>query len=180
MKAYTVEGIIIKRKNIGEADRIITVLTKDHGKIQIKASGVRKISSRRSAHIEPLNFSTLTLHKGHAMPILTEAQNMEIFAAIKGNLKKIGIAYHLCELIDSLCPEDQENRNVFFLFKNILHTLCAEKNVFQAIRKFEFELLETLGYWSEGQAAAAVNPSFFIEDILERKLKSRQILPRLL
>jgi len=180
MRSYTVEGIIIKRRNFGESDRILTVFTKDHGKIQVKALGVRKITSRRSAHTELLNLSLLTLHRTSGMSILTEATHMELFEEIKNDLKKIMIAYHLCELIDGLCPDNQENCSVFFLFKNVLDTISQEKNIFQTIRKFEFDLLETLGYISKKHMTVSVNPSFFIEDILERKLKTRQMLPRLL
>jgi len=54
MKSYKTEGIIIKRKNFGEADRILTIFTKNKGKISIVAKGVRKINSRRAPHIELL------------------------------------------------------------------------------------------------------------------------------
>ena len=62
-RAYKTEAIIIKRRNFGEADRILTILTKNYGKIQVRAPGVRKITSRRSSHIELLNFSSLTLYR---------------------------------------------------------------------------------------------------------------------
>ncbi|MBI4096902.1 MAG: DNA repair protein RecO, partial [Candidatus Levybacteria bacterium] len=52
MRTFRTEGIIIKRKNFGEADRILTVFTKEYGKLQVKAKGIRRIPSRRSAHVE--------------------------------------------------------------------------------------------------------------------------------
>ena len=55
MRNFKTEGIIIKRRDYGEADRILTVMTREYGKLKIKAKGVRKITSRRSAHIELLN-----------------------------------------------------------------------------------------------------------------------------
>ena len=57
MRSFKTEGIVIKRRNFNEADRIITVFSKRNGKINIKASGVRKITSRRSPHLELLNYS---------------------------------------------------------------------------------------------------------------------------
>src|SRR5258708_113264 len=115
MRSYKTEGIIIKRRNIGEADSLLTVFTLDQGKIQIKAKGVRKITSKRSSHIELLNHTRLHLYKGYASPLLTEVQSIESFSNIKQDLKKVGIAYHICELIDGLCPENQEQRQIFFL-----------------------------------------------------------------
>src|SRR3990167_4660571 len=108
MRTYKTEGIIIKRKNFGEADRIITVLTRNHGKIQVKATGVRKIQSRRSSHVELLNHASLFIYKGRgSLPILTEAETIDSFQDIKNDLTKVGFAYHICELIDGLCAENQ-------------------------------------------------------------------------
>lgn len=180
MQSFKCEGIIIKRKNYSEADRIITVFTKQHGKLQIKASGVRKITSRRSPHIELLNHSFLTLHLSKGYPILTEAQSVESFSEIKSDLTKIGLAYHLCELIDGLCPEGQEQEAVFYLFKKTLEQLVKEESVAVVIHAFEVELLSQLGYW-QGQAelSASLDTNSFIENIIERKLKSKGIFAKL-
>ncbi|MGH7246436.1 MAG: DNA repair protein RecO, partial [Candidatus Levyibacteriota bacterium] len=70
MKHFKVEGIIIKRRNMGEADRVLTILTKDQGKMTIKAKGVRKIASKRASHIEPLNKVTMSIYKKTHMPVL--------------------------------------------------------------------------------------------------------------
>src|ERR1700691_3974014 len=120
MRNFRTEGIVIKRRNFNEADRIVTVMTRDYGKLQIKATGVRKITSRRSAHIELLNHTVLHLYKGHTFSILTEAKVLDDFAPVKAHFDKVGFAYHLCELVDGLCPENQENRNVFFLLQRTL------------------------------------------------------------
>ncbi len=177
MRSFKTEGIIIKRRNVGEADRILTVFTKKNGKIYIKAIGTRRTTSRRASHIELLNISLLTLYKGRTLPILTEAQTIENFSDIKNNLVKIGFAYHLCELIDGLCPENQENNEVFSLFINTLHRLSYGEDVVSVIHEFEIELLTNLGFYN---SSLVNNPdtTTFIERILERKLKARLILPR--
>lgn len=178
MKSFKTEGIIIKRKNYGEADRILTVLTKDNGKIHIKAVGIRRIPSRRSPHVELLNHSLLNLYKGRNYSILTEAESLESFSAIKSDLEKIGFAYHLCELIDGLCPENQENEKVFQLLKNALTDLSVNKSF--SIREFEVQLLIALGYWNEsGELTGNSDMRSYIESIIERKLKSYQIFAKL-
>src|SRR3989344_6137447 len=129
-RTYKVEGIILRRNNFGEADRILTVLSKELVKIAVKAPGVRRIPSRRSSHVELLNLSTLTLYKSSKsfMPLLIEAQTLEDFSGIKSDLHKIGYSYYICELINGLCADNQENRNVFFLLKNTLSALAQTSN----------------------------------------------------
>lgn len=180
MRNLQTEGIVIKRRNFNEADRIITVLTKDLGKISVKATGVRRITSRRSSHIELLTYSRLSLYKGRNMPVLIEAQMHNSFSQIKDDLSKTGLAYHLCELIDGLCPEDQEQQQIFELFKKTLERLEEEEDALSLIHEFEIELLIQLGYWHKThEESKTLDTHYFIENILERKLKSHKIFSRL-
>ncbi len=176
MRNFKTEGIVIRRRNSGEADRIITVFTKYHGKMQIKAAGVRRIVSRRSSHIELLNYSIVTLYKGHGMPVLTEAQTLCDYAGIKENLKLIGIAYHLCELVDSLCAENQENTRVFLLFHNTLRDLSDGHDPKQVVHAFEKAILYELGFSSHLLLTNTADTHAAIENILERKLKTTPLL----
>lgn len=199
MRNFKTEGIIIRRRNFKDADRILTVLTKDHGKIAVRASGIRRIPSRRSAHVELLNHCVLTLYNGHAFPVLTEAQTVDSFSPIKEDLEKIGLAYHLCELVDGLCPENQENRAVFQLLKNTLIRLSqpvilrptAEESFDdkilrfaqddkEIVQNFQTDLLAMLGYWNKQEFLAKdIDMDHFVENILERKLKSKSIFTKL-
>lgn len=184
MRNFKTEGIIIKRRNYGEADRMLMVFTKYFGKLSIKATGVRKISSRRSPHVELLNHVQLTLYKGQGMPIVTEAQTLENFSSVKEDLTKVGFAYHLCELIDGLCAEEQEHESVFHLFSQTLKKLSAiqinnKEELVSTIHEFEIELLSQLGFFRKTNLSPTFNSSAFIEQILEKKLKSIQIIQRL-
>ncbi len=176
MRSYKTEGIVIRRRNFGEADRLLTIFSKKHGKIQIKAAGVRKINSRRSPHIELLNHSLFNLYKGAGMPILTEVQNFENFPEIKRDLTRVGFAYHICELVDGLCAENQENEEIFYLLQKTLKRLSLESDVPSVIREFEIELLTKLGFYRQLNISQDLDISAFIEQILERKLKTRQML----
>lgn len=181
MRYIKLDGIILKRKSIGEADRILTIFSRQFGKMQIKAKGVRKISSKRASHIEPLNTTVMTIYKGQGVPVLLEVQAGEQFSSLKEDLKKLAFAYHICELIDGLCPENQENEKVFELLCETFNKLSIEKDAASLIHGFEIELLSLLGYWSQGSIdLTGAKASYFIESILERKLKTRQLLPRLL
>lgn len=180
MRNYKTEGIIIRRRNSGEADRLLTVFTKHYGKIQVKAVGVRRVTSRRSSHIELLNYSFLTLYKGRNLPILTEAQTVDDFSTLKNNLKMIGIAYHICELIDSLCAENQEHSLVFSLLLQTLIGLSEGKDAKQVVHSFENRLLEELGFSLHTPLTRTVDTHAAIENILERRLKTSKLLTHFL
>jgi DNA repair protein RecO (recombination protein O) len=179
MRSFKTEGIVIKRSNYSEADRIVTIFTKKNGKIKIKANGVRRITSRRSPHIELLNYCVFSLYQGRNIPILTEVESKESFPSLKKDLKRIGFAYHVCELVDGLCAENQENQDVFFLLGRTLRKLSKEENLSDIIYEFELELLRLLGFHKPSSSIAKINTQELIENILERRLKTKQILPQL-
>lgn len=151
MRNSKTEGIVIKRKNLGEADRILTVITPHEGKITVKATGVRKITSRRSAHIELLNHASLHLYKGKGMHVLTEAKMLNDYPKIKQDFTKVGLAYHLCELVDGLCPEGQENSAVYYLFKNTLDRISQQESTKSALTYLHAEVDDyTIGTFGIG------------------------------
>jgi len=179
MRTYKIEGVVLRRRNLGEADRILTILSKEFGKITVKAPGVRRISSRRSSHVELLNFSQFTLYKSPKtfMPIVTEAQTLEDFSVIKSDLCKIGVAYYICELINGLCADNQENRQVFFYLKSVLLELSKTLDVQNLIKKFEKNLLMELGFWSEAKLLQTQDSQIVMERLLERKIKTLRVMP---
>ena len=77
--SFKTEGIILKRMNYGEADRILTIYTLHHGKIRAMAKGVRKLQSRKAGSLELFNHSVLFLIKGKNLDLVTEAQTIDLF-----------------------------------------------------------------------------------------------------
>lgn len=182
MRSFKTEGIVIKRRDFNEADRIITVYTKDMGKISLKATGVRRITSRRASHIELLNYTQVSLYKAHHMPVLVEALTLNSFTQIKNDLQKTGFAYHICELIDGLCPEGQDQPEIFVILKGILNELSLVEGdeIFFKVHDFEVQLLTLLGFWHKTPSRSiSLDTHQFIESILERRLKSRRIFEKL-
>jgi DNA repair protein RecO (recombination protein O) len=150
MAVFATEGIILKRSNYGEADRVLTVFTPYKGKIRVVAKGVRRIKSRRAGNVELLNRVKLHLYQGMGAPVLTEADSIETYAILKENLTLSSYASHVAEITDRLLPEDQPNPGVYQLFAAILGIL--EKNPRQIfIRAYEVKLLTELGFWSTSQ-----------------------------
>lgn len=176
MRSLKTEGIIIKRKNYGESDRLVSVFTREHGKLIFLAKGVRKITSHRSAHIELLNYTKIAAYRSSFYPIVTEASVIEDFSVIKDDLIKIGFAYHICEIVDGLCAEGQENEEIFTLLKQVLFEFSFTEDIASLIRGFEIKLLTMLGFWRDNQTLASeLDTKNFVENILERRLKSKRI-----
>jgi len=176
MHTLKVEGIVLKRRNVGEADKLLTVLTKTNGKIQVKAPGVRKIASRRSAHIELLNRVVLSLYMRAVSPLVTEAQMVSDYKLIKQDLEKVGYAYHICEITDGLSAENEENSAVFDLLAETLDILAVTDDPAKVVKTYEFRLLHTLGFaTSQMEDHIYFNLHAYIESLMEKKLKSKDI-----
>lgn len=145
MRGFKTEGIILKRRNFGEADRILTVFTPSKGKISVLAKGVRRIRSRRAGNVELLNRAVIYLYQSKGMPILTEAQTLESFQKIKEDLTLSTYAYHLIELVDKLTAENQENRILYEHLVEVLKRLERKPRQI-LIRAFEAKILSNLGF----------------------------------
>lgn len=183
MRTYKTEGIILKRSNFGEADRLLTVFTKHYGKIRCRAPGIRRTISRKAPHLELFNLSTLFLVQGKNLDIVTEAQTINSFNGFRKDLPKVGIAYYLCELVDGLCPERQENREVFELLKKSLEILSCGGATLSKVaplnNDFANQLLWNLGFLQKNRTLIGEELERFIENILERKLRSPRLLRKI-
>ena len=134
--SYKTEGIVLKRINFGEADRLLTLYSKHYGKIRALAKGVRRVTSRKGGNLEIFNHVSLFLIHGRNLDLLSEAQVINTYKSWRKELKKIGLAYYLCELVDKLTPEGQENQVVFELLRDSLSLIDKEKPL-ELIRSFE-------------------------------------------
>lgn len=176
MASYKTEGVILRRLNFGEADKILTLFTKHYGKIQTIAKGVRKMTSRKGGNLELFNWVVVFLTAGKNLDLITEVQVKDSFAGFRRNLKKVSLAYYLCELVDKLCPDRQKNEEIFFLLVKNLAVLEEEKLSSQGkdefVRAFERRVLESLGFWPRGEKRENVDTQAFIEGIIEKRLKS--------
>lgn len=163
MLGFRVEGIILKRHNLGEADRILTVFSLQKGKISVLAKGVRRITSRRGGNVELLNRSLMYLHPAKSFLILTEAQVLDTYQKLKENLILSTHAFHIIELIDKLTAENQENRILYEDLVNILQRLSRNPRQI-LIRAFEAKILSNLGFISFRENKETGE----IEEILEK------------
>lgn len=178
-RTYKTEGIILKRINYGEADRILTIYTKHYGKIRVLAKGVRRITSRRGGNVELFNHVALFLHQGKNLDLLNEAQVIDAFKVWRRDLKKVAVAYYFVELVDKLTPEGQANQAVFQLLKNYLGKI-GTAILPRLTRSFEEALLEELGFGiPEKLRKNSGSLRDYIESIVEKKIRIPTILHKL-
>jgi DNA repair protein RecO (recombination protein O) len=173
-RVYKAEGIILKRKNIGEADRILTVFTKEYGKIRAVAKGIRKTTSRRAPHLEVFNRAAIVFHVGKTLDHLSEVTTLDAFERLRTDLARVSMAYYIAELIDSLLPERQEHPEVYAQFCAAMSSIQngASAGIYKTGKDFTLTLLWTLGFLPEGKILTGQKLQDFIETITERRIKS--------
>ena len=103
------ESIVIKRTNFKDQDKIVTLYTKDLGKIGVMARGIRKLESKRKSHFELGNHIKTALIESHKFYIVTQTEIINTHAPLKTNLTKVNTLYYLLEIFDGLVPEKDEN-----------------------------------------------------------------------
>src|SRR5512136_3333508 len=103
------EAIVLRHMDWGEADRLLWLFTRETGKIRAVAKGVRKPRSRKSGHLEPFTRVNLLLAQGRDLPIITQAEMIESHLPLRENLRRMGYAAYIVELLDRFTYEEGEN-----------------------------------------------------------------------
>lgn len=98
-RSYSDEGIVLARRNFGEADRILSIYTKNHGRISVIAKGIRKTTSKKRGHLEIFSYIKFQVADGRGIGILTEVETLNNFEIVRKDLKKVSLAYFFCEVI---------------------------------------------------------------------------------
>lgn len=148
-RSYTVEAIVLKHADWGEADRILTLFTRQQGKIRALGKSVRKIRSRRAGHLEPFVHVTLQLAKSHDIPIITQAETIHPFLPLRDSLTAIGHASYVVELLDKFTYEEGENLSLFNLLLKTFERLTQEFDPQMVLRYYEVRLLDYAGFRPE-------------------------------
>lgn len=161
-----VTGIVIKKQNKGECDQLLTVFTKECGKVVFLAKGVRKESAKLAGHLGLLNMSEIVFVRGRQFKIITSAAELENFSSLKKDTAKVQSAKHIANLADVCILEEEKDEAVFNLAVGALDYLNRkEMNQFELkmfLRYFEFKLLSLLGYEPEDKTIAEAFTNSYI------------------
>ncbi|HEX4203394.1 MAG TPA: DNA repair protein RecO [Ktedonobacteraceae bacterium] len=159
-RSYSTEAIILKHTDLGEADRILTLLTPYRGKIRAVAKGVRRPLSKKTGHLEPLCHSQLQVALGRNLDIVTQAQSIHALPLLHLHMWYMTCGIYLAELIERFVEDANRHTDVYKLLLEALQALEVDAAQVQdsnqpdtlhtrsqlLIRYFEIKLLALVGY----------------------------------
>jgi DNA repair protein RecO (recombination protein O) len=116
VKLYRDHAVVLRTHPLGEADRIITLLTRGHGKVRAVAKGVRKTGSRFGARLEPFGLVDIQLHRGRNLDTVTQVVTIESFAeSVTSDYARLTAASAMLETVDRLTDDTVEPSGRGFL-----------------------------------------------------------------
>lgn len=148
-RVYKAQAIVLRRISVGETDRILTLFTREQGKLSAIAKGARRELSRLAAVTEPLTFSRVLLAVGQNLDVLTQGEIREAFPEIRRDLTRIPYATYFTELVDAATEERQPQQDLFDLLLSAFYLLQRADLADLVARAFELQALRLLGYEPE-------------------------------
>lgn len=145
-RSFSVEAVVLRHIDWGEADRLIWMFTLERGKLRTVAKGVRKPRSRKAGHLEPFTRSRLLLAQGRDFYLVTQAETISAYLPLRENLAGATYASYVVELLDRFTYEEGENRPLYTLLVDTLDRLCGEVDHDLVVRFYEMRLLDLVGF----------------------------------
>jgi DNA repair protein RecO (recombination protein O) len=164
-RLYKTEGIVLRSMDLGEADRVLTVLTPRLGKLRVIAKGIRRPRSRLGGGLEPFSDVHLVLAVGRTFDVVTQVALEDPHLGLRDDLHSTAAAWYLVELVDRFCEGSAESHQAFELLGQGLAALdAAPAEVSREVvtRWFELHLLDAMGFRPELaqclECGAAIEP----------------------
>ena len=149
-RSFRVEAIVLRHRELGEADRILTVYTRERGKLSVLAKGIRKLHSRKAGHVEPFTRVELQVARGKSLYILTQAEALDNYENLRGGLDMFGYASYVVELMDKFTLDEGEGQMITYrLLRETLERLNGGDDPMLVLRYFEMHLLDMMGFKPE-------------------------------
>jgi DNA repair protein RecO (recombination protein O) len=145
---YRDDGIVLRTHKLGEADRIVVLLTRAHGKVRAVAKGVRKTKSRFGSRLEPPTHLQLLLYEGRELDIVTQVETIDHFRSIRDDLDRLTAAVSMLEAADQLSLEGDANPQLHQMLLGALRALGANPAPL-VVPGFFFKVLALEGFGSE-------------------------------
>ena len=147
MANIKINGIVIAENNMGDYDKMLTVLTPNFGKISCVAKGARRHQSALLAGTQLFCFGEYMMYKGTNTYHINSCETIEIFYNIRTDLDKLKYAIHINKIIQDITEENENCYRILQLYLNTLYTISeTDKNLDLVISVFKMRLLSILGY----------------------------------
>ena len=144
MSLYRDEAVVLRTYKLGEADRIVVLLTSRHGKVRAVAKGVRKTKSRFGGRLEPPTHVALLMYEGRELDIVTQAETIDAFRPIREDLARMTDAMAMLEAVDQVAQEGEANPALSRMLVGALRTL-ADRRSSLLVAAFFWKLLSLDG-----------------------------------
>jgi DNA repair protein RecO (recombination protein O) len=150
-RTFRTAALVLKRRNFGESDRLLTLLTPQHGKFDALAKGARKPISKKTGHVELFTRADVLIAKGRSMDLLTQAEMTQPYLPIREDLIRGAYANYAAELLDRFTydSDDTNTRVLFELLDITFARLCDDADPRRVIRFYELRLLDEVGFRPE-------------------------------
>jgi DNA repair protein RecO (recombination protein O) len=123
MGLYREDAIVLRTYRLGEADRIVVLMTAGRGKVRAVAKGVRKTKSRFGGRLEPASHVSLLLYEGRELDIVSQAEAIDHFRGIREHMSAMRDALAVLEAVDQVAQEGEADRRLFAMLLGALRTL---------------------------------------------------------
>lgn len=146
------QAVILRARDYREADKLVTLLTRDVGKITIIARGTKRAKSKFASLVEPLTLGNFLLHRGKSLDILIQGEIIKAYGSLRMDLLRYAYGQYFCEMCERALPEGEPAANVFTLLVAALELLESDEDPARVARCFELSLLDELGFrpWLDG------------------------------
>ena len=150
-RVYKTEAIVLRTMDLGEADRVLTVLTPRLGKLRVIAKGVRRTRSRIGGALQPFSDVQLVLAVGRTFDVVTSSSIEDPHLGLRNDLHSTAAAWYVVELADRFCEGAADSHEAFRLLAQALSALDAGDAVSREVvaRWFELALLDAMGFRPE-------------------------------
>lgn len=153
MAFSSVDAIVLREVRYKEADRILTLYTRQAGKITAKARGALRKSSRTGAATQQLTFSEMTLFGNMGKYTVNEATVIEPFSGLRDNFENFALGCYFSECVETLTEENVPEEEILQLLLNSLYALSNSMYAPKLIKAvFEIRLMSLLGYMPDIEA----------------------------
>lgn len=173
MRYHKLDGIIINRRNVGDADRFYTIFTKERGKLSVYAKSVRSFKSKRSSSLDLYSHLNFEIIEQNDRRTLTSVNLKNSHDQSKSDLKNISRLFQIGELIDALTAEDDPHPDIFSLLSLALINLHRISSP-DYLTRFKKKLLILLGYWDDQLLDSQLDD--YIDSLLTRPLRAKIII----
>lgn len=146
MSLYQAEGIVLANRDLGEADRVVTLFCREQGKIDAVARGARRPRNRMVGLSLPFNVLRMSIYAGRGLDELSQVEVIRTFQDLRDDLLRLAYASYLAELTREFLPEHEPNPGLYELLLSILAGLEGGREPEPLMRLFELRLLDLTGF----------------------------------